>query len=88
MRFNINGIGLASGITFSIIYVVCAVISAAFPNGALKFFNLFAHSVDLTKLTGKSFTFGSFIAGLILTFIAAYLAGVIFAYVYNLFDKR
>ncbi|HIH18116.1 MAG TPA: hypothetical protein HA282_03095 [Nanoarchaeota archaeon] len=88
MKLNNNGIGLALAIATGILYAVCRLIVALFPDGSQRFFLLFIHSVDLTQLPVATQTFSGFVLGLVVSVVSAYILGWIFAWVYNKFDKK
>lgn len=88
MKLNTNGIGWALAVATGIVYVVCRLIVALFPEGSKKFFLLFIHGIDLTQLPAATQTFGGFVLGLVVSVISAYIVGWIFAWTYNKFDKK
>lgn len=76
--------GLALGIASGIVYAICALLVALWPVPTIRLFSSWFHSIDLTKIiAGKGITFGSFLLGLIEIVIAAYLFGVLSAWLYN-----
>lgn len=84
MEFNKNKFGLALAGTMTIAYVVCALFTAIAPDLALKFLGWMVHLVNVDKFAdGTEVTFGTFILGLLPIIFYAYLAGWLFAWMYN-----
>lgn len=82
--------GISAAITFSILYTVCAVTIALFPEPGLNFFNAWFHGLDLSLLRTKDkpFTLAMFIYGLLGVAITTYLMGALYAAIYNLVSSR
>ena len=83
--------GAALAVTVGIIYVVCAVAVALFPDGTLAFFSTWAHGVDLTLVkrpATKPLTAGEWIYGFVSAVAAGYLAGALYGWARNLFSGR
>lgn len=82
--------GLAAAVTFSLIYVVCALAVLLFPEGTLGFFNSWFHGLDLALLRppgGRPLTFGQFIYGLFSAAAASFIVATTLAGFYNLFSR-
>ena len=85
-KLSVNGIGIASAIITAIVYIICFAIVFIFGSASLTFFNLFVHGIYLSSLaTNPNITTG--ILGFIISVIAAYVGGWIFAIVYNKFAR-
>lgn len=82
--------GAALAATAAVIYAVCALAVAHWPDGALDFFNAWFHGIDFGPLkTGrKPFTLAFFAYGLAGVAITAFVGGALFAACYNLFGRR
>lgn len=83
--------GAALAVTVGVVYVVCALAVALFPDGALAFFNTWAHGVDLTivkRPPTKPLTAAEWVFGLVSVVVAGYLAGALYGWVRNLFSRR
>lgn len=81
--------GAALAVTAGVVYVVCALAVALFPDGALAFFNTWAHGVDITLVkrpATKPLTAAEWVFGLVSVVVAAYLAGALYGWVRNLFS--
>ena len=78
-----NKVGLSLGAVSAVFYVACALFIAVAPNLALSIFNSLFHGIDFTSIAKTSFTFGETIVGLIVIFVTTYIAGVLYALVYN-----
>ena len=83
--------GAALAVTVGIIYVVCAVAVALFPDGTLAFFNTWLHGVDLTLVkrpATKARTAAEWIYGFLSAVTASFLAGALYGWARNLFSER
>ena len=81
--------GAALAVTVGVVYVVCALAVALFPDGTLALFNTWAHGVDLTLVqrpATKPLTAAEWIFGLVSAMVAGYLAGALYGWVRNLFS--
>jgi len=76
-------LGVAFGITTGVVYVVCAFFVLLWRDASVRFFNVWVHGLDLTKIAGGSVTVTSFLMGLITIMIASYLIGLLFGWSYN-----
>ena len=76
--------GFALAFTSGIVYSLCALAVRLWPTQTLRFFNDWFHGVDLSSLINPKFlTFGVFIRGLVEIMLFAYLAGLLYALIYN-----
>jgi len=83
--------GAALAVTVGVIYVVCAIAVALFPDGTLAFFSTWAHGVDLTLVkrpATKPLTAGEWVYGFVSAVAAGYLAGTLYGWARNLFSGR
>ena len=83
--------GAAAALTFSIVYTVCALAVALFPDGTIDFFNNWFHGLDLRLLKppeGRPLTIGQFFRGLLSVAIVSYAAASALAGFYNAFARR
>lgn len=79
-----NIVALSLGITSVVLYVICLVLVAITPAGALvPFMNSLIHSVDFSSMMTKSITLTGSVVGIIAWFVIAAITGYIFAFVYN-----
>ncbi len=81
--------GAALAVTAGIVYLVCALAVALFPDGTLAFFSTWAHGVDLTLVrrpAAKPLTAEEWIYGFVSIVVASYLAGALFGWARNLFS--
>ena len=84
MGLNIKKFALALANTMAIIYTVCAIFVALWPDFALQLLGWVAHLVNVDKFAGDvAITLGGFIAGLIQVWVYAYIVGWIFAWLHN-----
>lgn len=80
--------GLAGAVTFSVLYAVCALAVAVFPDGTIGFFNAWFHGLDLTLLKppgGRPLTISQFLYGLVSAAAVSFAIAVSLAGFYNLF---
>jgi hypothetical protein len=83
--------GAALAVTVGIVYVVCALAVALFPDGTLAFFNTWLHGVDLTLVKRSAttpLTAGEWIYGFVSAVTASFLAGALYGWARNLFSGR
>jgi hypothetical protein len=83
--------GAALAVTVGIVYVVCALAVALFPDGTLAFFNSWLHGVDLTLVkrpATKPLSAGEWIYGFVSAVAAGYVAGALYGWARNLFGGR
>jgi len=90
-RFNPWIVGAAASITFSIVFALCALAVALFPEATVGFFNAWFHGLDLTLLRppgGRPLTLGQFVYGLVGMALFSFLTGALFAAVFNILRAR
>ena len=76
--------GAALSVTTGIIYAACAFAVKMWPMQAIKFFSDWFHGIDLTRIAViPQITIGSFIRGLVEMMIFAYIAGALYAWLYQ-----
>ena len=82
-------VGSATAVTLTIVNALCAVAVALWPDAVLEFFNSFAHGLDLKPLKStEPLGLGRFLFGLVGLAVVGFVAGAIFAWVYNLVARR
>ena len=82
--------GFAAAITVAVLYSICALAFALFPDGTLAFIDAWFHGLDLSQLKpagGAVWTVGDFLYGLLGVSATALVTGFLFAVVNN-FLKR
>lgn len=83
---NPSVLGISLALTFGILYSICAAAFALWPESAFSFFNAWFHGIDLRLLQpegGRAVVLDTFLYGLISILITAYIAGAVFALLYN-----
>ncbi|RJQ49297.1 MAG: hypothetical protein C4528_00895 [Gammaproteobacteria bacterium] len=83
---NPSVLGVSLALTFGVLYSICAAAFALWPETAFAFFNAWFHGMDLRLLQpegGRAVTLNGYFYGLIGILITAYVAGVVFALLYN-----
>ena len=86
-RLQLWSFGCAGAVTFSMLYIACALAVALFPDGAIAFFNAWFHGLDLALLKppgGRPLTLGQFVYGLISAAAVSFAAAALLAAFYNL----
>ena len=79
-----NKFSLGAAIIIGIIYVVCAVVVALWPDLALRLLGWVAHIVNVGKFAGDvRLTLAGFIAGLVQILVYSYISGWLFAWLFN-----
>ena len=78
--------GLALAITFGVLNLGCALLSAVVPQFLFGIAVSWAHSVTLTP--GGPFSFGSFLYGFCTFVIFGYITGIIFVFSWNSLAER
>ena len=89
-RLHTGPFGFAGAATFSVLYTVCTLAVAFFPDGTIGFFNAWFHGLDLTLLKppgGRPLTPGQFIYGLVSAAAVSYAIAASIAGFYNLFAR-
>lgn len=77
--------GTALAITFAFLSIVCALAFLLWPDGTLDFFGAFMHGLDLTTVKSVApITLGRALYGAVGLGVVGFVAGVVFATVYNL----
>lgn len=80
---NIHNIGLTLAITTTALSIICLILLLIFPTITLWLFETTIHGLDLSSLITNINLGWTTLVGLIVTFVASYLFGVIFTYIYN-----
>ena len=83
--------GLASGITFSVVYAACALAVVLSPDATIAFFNTWFHGLDLALLKppgGRPLTPGPFIGGLVGVAALSFVIAAMLAALHNAFAQR
>jgi len=76
--------GAALSVTSGIVYAVCAFFVKMWPMRSIRFFSDWFHGIDLTQIAViPQITIAGFIRGLIEVMIFTYLAGVLYAWLYQ-----
>lgn len=78
----------ALAVTTAIIYVVCALFFILAPDVSMAITKTLFHGIDISSIDGRTNTISSFVLGLVTATISAWLAGYIFALLYNSFAKK
>lgn len=85
---DVNVTGIALGLTFGIINLICLLLVFMFRDFSLKYlFGSFMHGINITQISITPILSGITLLGFVVTIGGGYLIGVIFAVIYNKFAK-
>ncbi|HLC54181.1 MAG TPA: DUF5676 family membrane protein [Candidatus Nanoarchaeia archaeon] len=80
-------VGIALGIVFAIVSLICAILFSIIPEFILGLGNNLFHGLDLTQMTKSSISWGGVIIGVIEVFIIGFVGGWLFGVIYNAMNK-
>lgn len=83
-------LGLSAAVTFSVLYMACALAVTLFPEGTIGFFNAWFHGLDLALLRppgGRPLTLGQFFYGWVSAAVVAFAIAATLAGFYNWFAR-
>ena len=78
----------ALGATMAIVFVVCRVLVGIFPALSLAIAQSWFHMIPMERMNAGSLSAPAFVLGLVSATISAWLAGYLFATVYNSLAKK
>lgn len=85
-QINTQGFALASAGVMGMIYILCAVFVALWPDFALQLLGWLVHLVNVEKFAlDVAITFGGFLAGLVQAVLYTYIGAWILAWLHNKF---
>ena len=87
MKHDPKATANASAVTVAIIYIVCRIGIALFPDLGMTIAQSWFHGIQLTQISELNLSLGSFVLGLTTSTIGAWLIGYLFAKLYNYFLK-
>ncbi|MDO8551265.1 MAG: DUF5676 family membrane protein [bacterium] len=88
MKFQQVALANAIAATTAVIYVVCALAIALFPDASMMIAKSWFHGIDISKIYYNQITAGSLVLGLITSIIGSWLLGYMFARFYNSFAGK
>ena len=84
-----NVVGLSVAITAALVYLVCLAFVAVVPiETVVTFGNYFVHGMDISSIAAKDTNAIDALIGLIIVTLSAYIAGYVFAVIYNWLGKK
>jgi len=86
MKLDIQKFSLAAALTMGVIYAVCAIFVALWPDFALQLFGWLAHLVNVAG--DVQITAIGFIFGLLQILVYTYVGALIFGWLHNKFLKN
>jgi len=87
MRLDIKHF-VASVTTFiSVIYIICAAVILIAPIESIKFFNLFFHGIDLSRIA-KSAILSDVVLGFVFSVIITVILSALFVYIWNKYYEK
>jgi len=88
-KVNTLGAGIALAVTLALISALCAIAFVLAPDATLDFFSAFMHGLDLKAVKSAApISFGRVLYGLIGLSIVGFIAGVVFAWIYNAISRQ
>ncbi len=78
----------AAAVTTAVIYVVCRTAFVVAPDLAMSIGQSWFHGIDISRISALNLSTESFVLGIGSATIGAWLAGYLFASVYNSFVKK
>lgn len=87
-NLNRKVFGFSLAATSAIIYLICVIAYLTAPNALIRYGNYVFHSIDLGSIAMKSISFLDSLIGLILVIASSYIIGMLFASLYNYFNKK
>lgn len=87
-KIDVGGFAKAVAGAMGLVYIVCAIFVAFWPNFALQLLGWLLHVVNVDKFAGDvAITFGGFLAGLAQVVIYSYVIAWLVAWLHNKFCK-
>lgn len=84
MELQKNKFAMAGAGVMGIVYVVCAIFVALWPDFAMRLFGWLVHLVNVDKFAGDvAITAGGFIIGLVQILVYTYVVAWLFAWLHN-----
>lgn len=88
-QINKKGFALAVTGVMGVVYILCAIFVALWPDFALKLLGWLVHLVNVDKFAGDvEITPGSLLAGLVQIIIYTYIGAWLVAWLHNKFCKK
>jgi hypothetical protein len=88
-KLSTLSVGIALAITFAFLSALCAIAFALWPDATIDFFGAFMHGLDLKAVRSAApLSLGRVLYGVIGLGIVGFVAGVVYASVYNAFTQR
>jgi len=83
MKLNIGAFANAFAVFMGIVYVFCGLGIAIFPEISMAITRSWFHGIDLEKIWSATAFPGNFLLGLVTAVIFSWIAGYVFASIYN-----
>jgi hypothetical protein len=84
MTLNYKRLGLAFGLTGTVLYLGCMILMVILgKSGTVQFFNSILHGLDVESIILMKVDFGPALIGLVCTFIIGWIIGALVASFYN-----
>ena len=88
MKHDPKATANAAAVTVAIVFIVCHIGIALFPDLAMTIAQSWFHGIQLTQISELNLSLGSFVLGLTTSTIGTWLVGYLFASSYNYFVKK
>ena len=87
-KINAGGFAKAAAGIMGLVYAICAIFVALWPDFALQLLGWLTHLVNVDKFAGtRAITMGGFLAGLAQMIIYSYIVAWLIAWLHNKFCK-
>ena len=88
-KVNTLGAGIALAVTLALMSAVCAIAFVLAPEATLDFFSAFMHGLDLKSVKAAApLSVGRVLYGIIGLSIVGFVAGLVFAWTYNVISRQ
>lgn len=88
-NINVRKLGLAFGLTGSLLYIGCMILMVTVGHkGTVNFFNSLLHGLDVSTIIRMKVPFWEACMGIVETFILSWLVGACIAGFYNVFNTK
>ncbi len=82
-------VGIALAITFAFLSGLCTLAFVVWPDATIDFFGAFMHGLDLKPVKSAApLSLGRILYGVIGLGLVGFVAGIVFASIYNAFSQR
>ena len=88
MKHNPMVTANAAAATTAIVYIFCRIAFTLVPDMTMLIARSWFHGIDISKISALNLSLESFVLGLVTATVGAWVAGYVFAYLYNAFITK